>query len=149
MAKLFAVDIRRVNPIDERPPPAFVHRSGRTNNEDRAAVEISVVNSHRRMQHADDIVHNRHHRLAGRLGVAVRNLHRDLLVLTEQKWRIIAAVIDQRVVQPAVTGARIKRNIGKTVVLDQIDDNVRLPGFLGIARCRPRFRGDVVHWRCG
>jgi hypothetical protein len=52
------------------------------------------------MQHADDIVHTRHHRLPGRLGVAVRNLHRDLLVLTEQKRRIIAAVIDQRVVQP-------------------------------------------------
>ena len=101
------------------------------------------------MQHADDIVHNRHHRLAGRLGVAVRDLHRDLLVLTEQKRRIIATVIDQRVVQPAVASARIKRNIRKTVVLDQIDNNVRLPGFLGIARCRLRFRGALVHWRCG
>ena len=95
MAKLFAVDIRRVDPIDEWPTPAFVHRAGRADNEDRAAIEIGVVNSHRRMQHADDVVHNRHHRLAGRLGVAVRDLHRDLLVLTEQKRRIIAAVIDQ------------------------------------------------------
>ena len=58
---------------------------------------------------------------------------------------MIAAVIDQRIVQPAIARAGIERDIGKTVVLEQIDDDVRLPGFLGVARRRLRF-GDVVHF---
>ena len=146
MAQLLAVDVGGVDPIDERPPPAFVHRAGRADDEDRAAVEIGVVDAHRRVQHADDVVHDRHHRLAGRLGVTVRDLHRDLLVLAQQDRRIVAAVIDQRIVQPAIAGAGIERDIGESVMLDQVDDNVGLPGLLGVA-CRRLGFGGVVH-RC-
>ena len=58
---------------------------------------------------------------------------------------MIAAVIDQRIVQAPIAGAGIERDIGKVVVPEQIDDDVRLPGFLGVADRRLRF-GDVVHF---
>jgi hypothetical protein len=99
------------------------------------------------VQHADHVVHDRHHRLAGRLGVAVGDLHRDLFVLAEQDRRLVAAVIDQRVVQAAIARARIERDIGEAVMLDQVDDDVGLPRLLGVADGRVGF-DDVVH-RCG
>ena len=145
VAQLLAVDVGGVNPVDERPPPAFIHGTGGADHEHRAAVDIGVVDAHGGMQHADHVVHDRHHRLAGGLGIAVRDLHRDLLVLAEQQRRIVAAVIDQQVVQAAIARARIERDVGKAVVLDQIDDDVRLPGFFGVARFRFRFGGHVVH----
>jgi hypothetical protein len=95
MTKLLAVDIGGVDPVDERPTPALVHRAGGADDKDRTAIEISVVDSHGGMQHADHVVHDRHHRLARCLGVAVRDLHSDFLMLAEQERRIIAAVIDQ------------------------------------------------------
>ncbi len=143
--ELFAVDVGGVNPVDERPPPAFVHRTGGADHKDRAAVDISVVDAHGGVQHADHVVHDRHHRLSGRLGVAVRDLHRDLLVLAEQDRRLIAAVIDQRVVQAAIARPRIERDEGKVVVLDEVDDDVGLPGFFGVACLWLGWGSDVVH----
>ena len=145
MAQLLAVDVGGVDPIDERPAAAFVHRPGGADDEHRAAVDIGVIDAHGGVQHADHVVHDRHHRLAGRLGVAVGDLHRDLLVLAEQDRRLVAAVIDQRVVQAAIARARIERDIGKVVMLDQIDDDVGLPRLLGVADGRVGFFGDVVH----
>ena len=144
MAQLLAIDVGGVDPVDERPPPAFVHRPGGADDEDRAAVDIGVIDAHGGVQHADHVVHDRHHRPAGRLGVAVGDLHRDLLVLAQQDRRLVAAVIDQRIVQAAIAGARIERDIGKAVMLDQIDDDVGLPRLLGVADGRVGF-GDVVH----
>jgi len=95
MTKLLAVDIGGMDPVDERPAPALIHRAGGADDKDRTAIEIGVVDSHSGMQHADYVVHDRHHRPAGRLGVAVRDLNRDLFMLTEQERRIVAAVIDQ------------------------------------------------------
>jgi hypothetical protein len=100
------------------------------------------------MQHADDVVYDRRHRPAGRLGVAMRDLHRDLLMLTEQERRIVTAVVDQRIVQAAIARAGIERDIRKTVMLDQVDDNVGLPGALGIACRRLRSAPRLVHC-CG
>src|ERR1051326_801541 len=144
MAQLLAVDVGGVDPVDERPAPALVHRPGGADHEDRAAVDIRVINAHGGVQHADPVVHDPHHRLAGRLGVAVGDLHGDLLVLAQQDRRLVAAVIDQRVVQAAIRGAGIERDIGKAVVLDQIDDYVGLPRFGGVARLGLGF-GNVVH----
>ena len=79
------------------------------------------------VQQADEIVQDHRHRLAGRLGVAVRDLHRDLLVLAEHHRRLVVAVVDQRVVQAAEARAGIERDIGEIVALDQVDDDVGLP----------------------
>ena len=74
----------------------------------------------------------------------MRDLHRDFLVLTEEQRRIVAAVIDQRVMQAAIARAWIERDIRKTIMFDQVDDNVGLPSALGIAS-RRRFVPCLVH----
>ena len=81
----------------------------------------------RRMQQADQVVHDRDHRLAGGARVAMGNLHRDLLVVAQQHRRLVLAIVDEAVVQAAIAGAGVERDIGKIVQLDHVDDDVRLP----------------------
>jgi hypothetical protein len=66
-------------------------------------------------------------------------------MLTEQQRRIVAAVIDQRVMQAAIARAWIERDIRKTIMFDQIDDDVGLPGALGITSRWLRFVPCLVH----
>jgi hypothetical protein len=93
------------------------------------------------------------HRLAARPRIAVRDLHGNFFVVAEQYRRIVFAVIDQRIVQAAVTRSRIERDVGKAVTFDQIDDDVGLPTAIGFADsfrafCRhpgsPMLGGDRV-----
>jgi hypothetical protein len=79
----------------------------------------------------------------------VRDLDRDLLVLAEHHGRLVAAVIDQRIVQAAKARARIERDVGKAVTLDEIDDDVGLPAAVvrvGASRAARRF-GCFLHQR--
>ncbi len=90
------------------------------------------------MQQPDNVMHDRHHRLAARLGIAVGDLHRDLFMIAEQHRRLVLAIIHQRVVQTAIARAGVERDIGKLVLLDQIDDDVGLPalgGFFYLSLC--------------
>ena len=58
-------------------------------------------------------MHRRRHRLAGDLGIAVRDGDRAFLVQAEQHLRpLVAEIIHQAVVQAAIAGARIERDIG-------------------------------------
>ena len=66
------------------------------------------------------------HRLAGRLGIAVSDGHRRLLVHAGQELRLrVAAIIDHRFVQAATTGTRIAGNIFEVERLQHIDHEVR------------------------
>src|SRR5215469_287533 len=90
------------------------------------------------------------HRLAARPCIAVCDLHGNFFVVAEQHRRIVFAVIDQRVVQPAETRPRIERDVGKAVTFDQIDDDVGLPTAIGFADSRPtvcRHPGPHAQWR--
>ena len=109
-----ALHQRGVRPVDVRAALAFVHRAGRADDEDRHAVDIGVVDRHAGVQQADQVVQDHRHRLAGRLGVAVRDLHRDLLVLAQHHRRIVAAVVDERVVQAAKARAGIERDVAES-----------------------------------
>ncbi len=122
-----------MGPVDVRPALGFVHRAGGADDEDRRAVDIGVVDGHAGMQQPHEVVQDHGHRLAGRLGVAVGDLHRDLLVLAQHHRRLIAAVIDQRIVQAAEARAGIERDMREAVALDQVDDDVRLPAAVVVA----------------
>ena len=122
-----ALHQRGMRPVDVRAALGFVHRAGGADDEDRHAVEIGVVDRHAGMQQPDQVVQDHRHRLAGRLGVAVRDLHGDLLVLAQHHRRLVAAVVDQRIVQAAKARAGIERDVGEAVALDQVDDDVGLP----------------------
>ena len=133
VADRVALHQRGMRPVDVRPALGFVHRAGGADDEDRHAVDIGVVDRHAGVQQPDQIVQDHRHRLAGGLGVAVRDLHGDLLVLAQHHRRLVAAVIDQRIVQAAEARARIERDVREAVALDQIDDDVRLPAAIVLA----------------
>ncbi len=128
---------RAVGPVDMRTAFRLVHRAGGADDEDRHAVDIGVVDRHAGVQQADEVVQDHRHRLAGRLGVAVRDLHGDLLVIAQHHRRLVAAVIDQRVVQPAEARTRIERDEREAVALDQVDDDVGLPALVVRTGVRP------------
>ena len=100
---------------------------------DRRAIEIGVVDAHRRVEQSDHVMDDGDHRLAARPRIAVRDLHGNFFVIAEQHRRIVFAVIDQRIVQAAETRSRIERDVGKAVTFDQIDDDVGLPAAIGFA----------------
>ncbi len=132
VAHRVALHQRGVGPVDVRPALGLVHRAGGAHDEDRHAVEIGVVDRHAGVQQADEIVQDHRHRLAARLGVAVRDLHRDLFVVAQHHRRLVVAVVDQRIVQAAEARAGIERDVGKIVALDAVDDDVGLPA--GVVR---------------
>src|SRR5262249_14174046 len=57
-------------------------------------------------------------------------------VLAQHHRRLVAAVIDQRIVQPAEARARIERDEGKAVAFDQVDDDVGLPAAIIVLHVR-------------
>ena len=126
-----ALDQRGMAPVDVRAALALVHRPGGAHDEDRRAIDVGVVDRHLGVQQPDQIVQDHRHRAAGRPGIAMRDLDRCLLVLTEQHLRLVAAVVDQGVVQPTKAGAGVHRHEGQLVALQQIDDDVGLVATLG------------------
>ena len=153
MAYRLTLNIGGMDPIDEGAPLGFGQGAGRADDEHRRAIEISVIDAHRRVEQSDHVVDDGDHRLAARPRIAVRYLHGNFFVVAEQYRRIVFAVIDQRIVQAAVTRSRIERDIRKAVTFDQIDDDVGLPMAIGFADsvrafCRhpgsPMLGGDRV-----
>ena len=115
-----------MDPVDARAPLGFVHRAGRAENQDRRAVDVGVVDGHTRVQQADDVVQDGGHWLLRRFGETVSHPDGDFLVLAQQHFRQhVAAVVDQRVVQPAVRSARVQRRVRNLKLLEQVDNNVR------------------------
>ena len=73
------------------------------------ALKIAMVRVHQ----ADIGMHRRGHRLAGDLGVAVRDRDRAFLVQAKQHLRpLVAEIVHEAVVQAAIARARIERDIG-------------------------------------
>ena len=119
-----ALHLRGVDPVDRRSAPPPIHRPGAAHHDHRHAVELCVVDAHRRMQEADDIVDDRAHRLTRGLRVAVRERDGDLLVRTEDDLGLALAVVHERVVKPAVRRAGVERDVFDAEALEQIDDDV-------------------------
>ena len=82
------------------------------NNVHRHAVRVGVVDRHRRVLQADGAVRQHHQRLAFDLEVAVRHRHRRFFVAAGDQLRsLVAAVVDQRFVQPAEAGPGIRADV--------------------------------------
>jgi len=70
-------------------------------------------------------MYGRRHRLAGDLGIAVGDRDRAFLVQAEQHLRpLIAEIIDEAVVQPAIAGPRIEGDIGDVSCAQRIGHNI-------------------------
>ena len=108
-----ALVARGVDPVDPRPALGGVDRAGGAEHDDRHAVAPGVEHRHGGVEQADVGVHGGGHRLAGHLGVAVRDRDRALLVQAEQHLRrLVAEIVDDRVVQAAIARAGIERDVG-------------------------------------
>jgi hypothetical protein len=81
-------------------------------------VDVGVVDRHAGVQEPDEVVQDHRHRPSGRLGIAVRDLHRDLFVLAQHHRRLVAAVVHKRIVQAAKACAGVEGDMRKAVALD-------------------------------
>src|SRR5215510_5050031 len=124
IADHFTLSVGRVDPVNKWTAFRLGHGTGGADDKNRRAVEIGVVDAHGRVQQTDEVVHDGDHRLAFGTGIAVGDLDGDFFVLAEQHRRIVLAVVDQRVVQPAIARARVERDIFEVVTLDHVDDDV-------------------------
>jgi hypothetical protein len=92
----------------------------------RHTVAPGVVDRHRRVLQAHGAVAERHQRLAGNLEVAVA--HRDggfLVHAGEELRHLVAAVVDERLVDAAVARGAVRRAVLDAERLDDVDHEVR------------------------
>ncbi len=96
---------------------------------DRHAIDPGVVDRHGAVLQADRAVDHRAHGLARRLGVAMRHRHGRFLVHAREQLGLVAAVVDQGLVDAAEAGARIGGDVLEVERLDDVDHEVG-PGTL-------------------
>ena len=113
-----------VKPLDAGPP--FFDSAGVAGKEQhRNAVAVGVVDRHRGVLRADGAMHDRGHRLAGNLGVAVRHSDRHFLVQAGQPFRLlVGAVIDEAFLQGPEGRAGAGRHVIDVQRLADIDHEV-------------------------
>ena len=128
-ADIGALIARGVNPVDPWPALFGRHRTGGAEHEHRCAVAPGVEQAHHAVQEADIAVQHAGHRLAGRLGVAVRDGDRMILVQAQDDAGILVAqMIDQAVVKAPVARARIEADIAKPEPPQHLRRDIAAPG---------------------
>ena len=106
-ADVGAVVARGVDPVDPGAALLGRHRSGRAEHDHRRAVAPGIEDAHHAVQQPDVAVQDASHRLAGRLGIAVRDRDRMIFVQAEDDAGILVAeMVNQAVVKPAIARAR-------------------------------------------
>ena len=95
------------------------------NDVDRHAVAVGVVDRHGGVLQPDRAMREHQQRLAFDLGVAVSHGDRRFFVAAGDEFgTLIAAVVDDRFLQPAETRSRIGADVFETQRLDDIDHEV-------------------------
>src|ERR1700730_2278357 len=118
-----------MDPIDPGAALFGVERAGRTEHDHRHAVAPGIEQAHHAVQEPDIAVQHAGHRLAGRLGIAVRDRDRMVLVQTQQDTRpLVAEMIDDAVVQPAITRAGIQADIRDAEAAQHLSRTATAPG---------------------
>ena len=120
---------RGMNPIDPRAALVGVERAGRAEHDHRHAVAPGVEQAHHAVQEPDIAVQHAGHRLARRLGIAMRDRDRMILVQAQQDTRpFVAEVIDETVVEPAIARAGVEADIGNAQPAEHLCGDVAAPG---------------------
>ncbi len=113
-----------VQPVDPA-PIGGIERARAAQHQHRRVIAERVVDAHRPVHQADQIVQDADADPAGGLGVAVRHRHRDLLVRGEHHLRlVVTAVVDQRVMQAAIARARQQEDVVDVEPSEQLDHGV-------------------------
>ena len=132
-ADVGALVARGVNPVDPRPALFRGHRAGGAEHEHRRAVAPGVEQAHHAVQQPDIGVQHAGHRLAGRLGVAVGDRHRMVLVQAQDDAGILVAeMIDQAVVKPAIARAGVEADILDAETPQHLRRDIAAPGHAAV-----------------
>ena len=163
--------LHAVEPFDAGPP--FGERARVAGKEHHGnAVAVGVIDRHRGVLRADGAVHDRGHRFAGHLGVAMRHSDRNFLVQAGQPFRaLVGSVIDEAFLQGPEGRAGTRRDVVEVERLADVDHEVgaglfgrepfdlRRPfallglrrggrrwriGFCGPRACAPAVRGTAI-----
>ena len=130
-ADVGAVVARRVNPVDPRAALLGSHRAGRAEHEHRRAVAPGVEDAHHAVQQADVAVQDAGHRLAGRLGIAVRDRDRMIFVQAENDAGILVAeMVNQAVVKSAIARPWVEADKRNIKAAQHLRGDVAAPGNL-------------------
>ena len=134
-----------MDPVDPGPAARGVPRAGRAEDEHRHAVAPRVEDCHRGVHQADVGMHHRAHHLSRSARIAVGDRDRGFLVQAEQHLRpLVAEVVDDAVVQPAVARARIEREVRNVERAQHRGDAVRAPVLLSLRHRRRHVAQDFT-----
>ena len=123
-----------VDPVDPRPAQGRIDRPGRAHDIDRRTVAPGVEHRHQTVHQPDIGMHDRPHRLVGHLGVAMGDRDRVVLVQAEQHLRVfVAEIVHDRIVEPAIAGARVERDVFDAEPAQHLGRDVAGPFHLAVA----------------
>ncbi len=130
-ADVGAVVARRVNPVDPRTALLGSNRAGRTQHEHRRAVAPCIEDAHHAVQQSDVAVQDARHRLAGRLGVAMRDRDGMIFVQAENDAGILVAeMVNQAVVKSAIARPWVEADKGDVKTAQHLRGDVTAPSDL-------------------
>ena len=137
-----ALVARGVDPVDPRTALDRIDRAGGAEHHHRHAVAPGIEHRHGGVEQADVGMDRGRHRAAGHLGVAVGDRHSGLLMQAQEHLRrLVAEVVDDRVVQAAIARAGIECDIGNVEGAQRIGHDVAAEARrIGAGRDRP-FKG--------
>ena len=124
-----ALIARGVDPVDPGAALFSIERAGRAQHDHGYPIAPGIEQAHHAVQQPDIAVQYASHGLAGRLGVAMRDGDRMILVQAKQNARpLIAEMVDEAVMQPAITRARVEADIANAQAAEHLRGNVAAPG---------------------
>ncbi|GCC49418.1 hypothetical protein chiPu_0033577, partial [Chiloscyllium punctatum] len=117
---------------------------------DGDAITPGVVHRHRRVLQPDHAMADHGERLAFHLGVALAHMHRDLFMRAgDDLGLLVAAMIDDRLVQAAEARRAVHREILDVERLEHVDHEVAAARGLIDRICRRRHRIRSRELRAG
>ena len=132
-ANVGALVARGVDPVDPGPALFGGDRTGGAEHEHRHAVAPGVEQAHHAVQQADIAVQHAGHRLAGRLGIAVRDRDRMVLVQAQDDAGILVAeMIDEAVVKAAIARAGVEADIRDAETPQHLRRDIAAPGHAAV-----------------
>src|SRR5579875_1740961 len=121
----------RVNPVDPGTALRRVDRPGRAQDDERHSIAPGVEARHRGVHQPDVAVDDREHRLAGDLRIPLCDRDRMLLMQTQEHLGVLVAeIVDDTVVQPAVACTRDERRVPKIELTQDGGDRIAAPTHL-------------------
>ena len=143
-----ALVLRGVQPVDPRPALRGVDRAGGAEDQHRDAIAPGVEDRHRAVHQSDVGVQRHRQRPPARLCITMRDGDGMLFVQAEQDLGpFVAQVIDQAVMQPAVTCAGIERDEGDAEAAEHLRGDVAAPADARVERLGRLFAAGVLPCR--